>query len=497
MGAFGVVEPQRSRHGVQNRLGDVAQPTLFQADVVVGAHPGQLRQLLPAQPGDAAAATEDRQASVLGAQSRATGAQELAQLGSGVGHGVHSYQAAGAEPGAASPGKPDRWIDAKPGLDPHGQADRGGEMIGTIVATAAGIVAAPVIAGLGYRAARRYRVARATAIRTPNGIVEERFVRIGGIEQWIGIRGEDRDNPVLLVLHGGPGSPYSVFTPLLRSWEKHFTVVQWDRRGVGRTLGRNGKAGSGQMTFDRMVDDGIEVAEFLRGHLRKEKMILLAGSMGTLVGLPLVQRRPDLFSAYVGTDCYVDMARNEALGYQMALDRIRRTGNAKAVAALEKIGPDPSRWDARAWGREDAVDDENGPGHPERGDETDIQTRSDLADAHPARRRSLVRRLRLRQEPAVRPVHDLRRPPAGHPFPSAVLHLSGRQRRGNPDRARREYFAEVQAPTKGLVRIHNASHFCAFTQPEQFLTGLLTDVRPLAFPPTAPSAQHSPSHCSE
>ena len=113
------------------------------------------------------------------------------------------------------------------------------------------LVAAPVVGGLAWRKARQRRVARALEITTPNGIVEQRFVPIGGIDQWIQIRGEDRDNPVLLVLHGGPGWPNAVFTLPLRPWERHFTVVQWDHRGAGKTLGRNGKAGSGEMTFDR------------------------------------------------------------------------------------------------------------------------------------------------------------------------------------------------------------------------------------------------------
>ena len=119
-------------------------------------------------------------------------------------------------------------------------------------------------------------------ITTPNGIVEQRFVRIGGIDQWIQIRGEDRDNPVLLVLHGGPGWPNAVFTLPLRSWERHFTVVQWDHRGAGKTLGRNGKAGSGEMTFDRRVADAIELIEFLRRYLRRRQ----GGRAGRVHGHP-------------------------------------------------------------------------------------------------------------------------------------------------------------------------------------------------------------------
>src|SRR5215472_14637151 len=107
------------------------------------------------------------------------------------------------------------------------------------------------------------QLAKDLVLTTPNGIVEGRFIKIGGIDQWVTIRGEDQRNPVLFFVHGGPGSTYSVFTPLLRSWEGHFTIVQWDQRGAGKTFRKNGKAGSGMLTFDRLTRDGIELAEFL------------------------------------------------------------------------------------------------------------------------------------------------------------------------------------------------------------------------------------------
>ncbi|MGC7101256.1 alpha/beta fold hydrolase [Amycolatopsis lurida] len=127
--------------------------------------------------------------------------------------------------------------------------------------------------------------------------------------------------------------------PLAAGVGKHFTVVHWDRRGAGKTLRRNGKKGCGEMSFERCVADAVELAEYLRGYLNKDKIVLMAGSMGTLVGLPLVQRRPDLFSAYVCTDQFVDMIRNEEESYRLA-------GEHKALA---KIGADPRKWDLEAW----------------------------------------------------------------------------------------------------------------------------------------------------
>src|SRR5215217_3147377 len=109
-------------------------------------------------------------------------------------------------------------------------------MIGKVLGGTAGIIAAPVVGGLAYRKARQRRVAKALEITAPNGIVEQRFVKVGGIDQWIQLRGEDRDNPVLLVLHGGPAWPNAVFTLPLRPSEPHFTLVQSDHGEDGTTL---------------------------------------------------------------------------------------------------------------------------------------------------------------------------------------------------------------------------------------------------------------------
>src|SRR5262245_58628530 len=107
-------------------------------------------------------------------------------------------------------------------------------------------------------------------IDTPRGINEATFVSIGGIDQWIQIRGQDRDNPVLLWLNGGPGASMIPATPVLLPFEKNFTVVLWDQRGEGRTFQRSGRAIAPTMTIERMAQDGIEVAQYLRDHLHKE-----------------------------------------------------------------------------------------------------------------------------------------------------------------------------------------------------------------------------------
>src|SRR5580765_558 len=142
--------------------------------------------------------------------------------------------------------------------------------------TGLGVLALLVVAiaaGLGYRAYQQAAIVNTTAIDPVKGIDEELFTRIGGIDQWIGIRGQRRENPVLLIVHGGPGFAMS-FLPrqYFFDWTSEFTVAEWDQRGAGKTYGKSGPLGAG-VTIERMVQDGVEVAEFLRMKLRKPKIV--------------------------------------------------------------------------------------------------------------------------------------------------------------------------------------------------------------------------------
>ncbi len=188
----------------------------------------------------------------------------------------------------------------------------------------------------------RARNAQQFAISSPKGIDEAQFVKIGGIEQWITIRGWDRDNPVLLFLHGGPGDVTNPWTfALFAPWEKHFTVVQWDQRGAGRTLRKTGPTVAPTITVDRMVEDGIELSEYLRKHLGKDKIIMVGHSFGSVIGILMARAKPDLFYAYVGTGQVADETRNYFVAYDELLKKARAVGNQQAFDELSRVGPPP------------------------------------------------------------------------------------------------------------------------------------------------------------
>ncbi len=140
-----------------------------------------------------------------------------------------------------------------------------------------------------------------------NNIHEERFILINSIEQWVTINGAG-SKQIILFLHGGPGSPISPYSDALyKEWEKDFIIVQWDQRGAGKTFGRTapeeltpGYLQSNPLTVEQMSSDGIELSEYLLKHLKKQKIILFGTSWGSVLGVTMATKRPDLYYAYVG-----------------------------------------------------------------------------------------------------------------------------------------------------------------------------------------------------
>lgn len=176
-----------------------------------------------------------------------------------------------------------------------------------------------------------------------DGIETTEQIELGGIKQTINIRGRHRANPILLVLHGGPGLTMMPLSHMyLRPWEEFFTVVQWDQRGAGRTYaGNDPDKLLPTMTVERMLADSEELVAHLRQRYGKDKIVLLGHSWGTVLGTLLAQKHPDWLYAYVGMGQVVNLKENESLGYRALLRKAKAEGNAEAIGELESIAPYP------------------------------------------------------------------------------------------------------------------------------------------------------------
>lgn len=336
-----------------------------------------------------------------------------------------------------------------------------------------------IITALITRKSNQHKLAKNLVITTPNGIVEERFVKIGGIYQWITIRGEDRQNPVLFFVHGGPGSTYSIFTPLLRSWEKYFTLVQWDQRGAGKTFRQNGKAGSGTLTFDRLTCDGIEIAEFLREHLSQENIILVGSSAGSITGTTMAKRQPDLFLAYVGTDQNTSPDAAD-LSYQLTLDWLRATSNTKGVKAVEKLESRKTHLTPREFTQLNRWTIKANPTVPNMIMDIILPAMLASPDHTIGDIMDIFKGMNFSTDQLFNELMtaDLRK--LGMRVEVPFFIFQGDTDAITPTAKAKEYFDEVEAPQKEFVLIKQAGHLAAFARPEQFLNELLQRVRLLA-----------------
>jgi len=144
------------------------------------------------------------------------------------------------------------------------------------------------------------------------GINKSMYVKINNSRQWINIYGDSVKNPVILYLHGGPGSPTSYIDyKFLRKWSDVFTVVSWDQRDVGLSSNFNQLLEDIPYTKELLMDDGIEMTKYLLNYLKKDKLILIGHSWGSIFGANLVLEHPEYYEYFIGTGQVVDIKENE------------------------------------------------------------------------------------------------------------------------------------------------------------------------------------------
>lgn len=178
-------------------------------------------------------------------------------------------------------------------------------------------------------------------------VSEEKFILINGIEQWVTIKGGS-SKPIILFLHGGPGSPLSPYSDkLYKDLEKDFIIVQWDQRGTGKTFGKHAPEEltpeylkKNPLSLDLMTNDGIALSEYLLKHLNKQKIILFGTSWGSALGVKIASKRPELYYAYVGHSQIVNPTID--IDFYNRIYKMAETKNDKdALDILNTIGKPP------------------------------------------------------------------------------------------------------------------------------------------------------------
>jgi pimeloyl-ACP methyl ester carboxylesterase len=314
------------------------------------------------------------------------------------------------------------------------------------------------------------------AIPGDHAIAEIRRVDLGGLPQAVLLRGADRRNPVLLYVHGGPGSAQ---LPIARLYsgelERHFVVAHWDQRGAGASCaGVDWKS----LSLERIVADALELAEQLGAGRR---IFLLGHSWGSLVGALAVQRRPDLFYAYVGVGQLVERDRQEAISHDWVVEQARRAGDEAALAELATIHPPYTSqrefalqrgWLSHYHGEIFATE----------------RAREVLPAAVFGREYSLATRLRYRSC-FRRSLDALLQDRLHVDLFAAVPRLevpvflfAGRHDYNTPWVLVEEWALRLEAPRVELIWFEGAGHFVPIEAPEEFQARLIEKLLPLAAP---------------
>lgn len=168
------------------------------------------------------------------------------------------------------------------------------------------------------------------------------YVEIGGIPQWLQIRGNNCQFPIILFLHGGPANPISPYADaIFKGWEQQFTLVQWDQRASGKTWLKTPATANSQLTLAQMAADGLALTRILKTNFANAPVILSGSSWGSALGVAMVQREPQLFAAYVGSAQLVSGTENTKATYQQLLTLVTAANDAENLALLRKLGAPP------------------------------------------------------------------------------------------------------------------------------------------------------------
>lgn len=172
-------------------------------------------------------------------------------------------------------------------------------------------------------------------IKSDSGIDEQTYIQINGIEQYISIRGEDKSNPVMIFIHGGPASPMGyVSSYYSQDIEKSFTVINYDQRGCGRTYYANGETTEGVNT-EVLLNDLDAIADYARKRFNKDKVVIMGHSWGTILGTLYVNQHPEKVSAYIGvSQCVNNLWEGKIILGERALEAAKKQ-NAKDTEKLE------------------------------------------------------------------------------------------------------------------------------------------------------------------
>lgn len=302
--------------------------------------------------------------------------------------------------------------------------------------------------------------------------------RLGGVAQSVLIRGRSTRAPILIWLHGGPGTDE---TGMWRRYnaplEDHFVVVYWTQRGTGRSYDPAIPIAS--MRRARFVADLDELVDLVCARFGQRRVVLVGHSWGTSLGVAYAQAHPDKVAAYVGVGQVVAAGEGERRSYAFTLAETARRGDEKGLAELRRIGQPPYSIEAlltqRVW-----LDRYGGAWHKPRSLarsmwESFAASEVTWLDGVTFARGGAFSLAALQGDIDAT---DWRRDAVRFAMP--VFILAGRYDHNTDAALQHEYYERIVAPAKQFVWFEASAHSPPFEQPAAFNAVLIRDVLPVA-----------------
>jgi pimeloyl-ACP methyl ester carboxylesterase len=308
-------------------------------------------------------------------------------------------------------------------------------------------------------------------------------VRIGDTDQWILERSHNTDNPIVLFLHGGPGtSQLTLNRRCTRALEQHFIVVNWDQRGAGKSF--DAIHDPDRMTIRQFIEDTRELTEYLLAKFGKDRLILVGHSWGSLLGVLTVAKYPELFHCYVGIGQVVSMRDGEAASYAWTLEQANTNGDRAAVHRLVEMGPPPYQgdWQRKTITQRNYLARFGGEVHGSRLGAAPLVLGGVLASREYTLRdrinvfRGILGSMRLLW-PQMFEI-DLRASTTALDVP--VVLVEGRHDHESPTHLAEEWFRALHAPAKRLLWFERSGHLPNAEERELFTSVMTEQVRPYA-----------------
>ncbi len=169
-------------------------------------------------------------------------------------------------------------------------------------------------------------------------INELKKVQINGLEQWVLVRGNSPEAPLLIQVQAGPGFPMIPEANAMEKklqWEDEYLIAYWDQRGCGKSY--NNQIDPQTMNFAQLADDVLAMTEYLLQKYKKERAVLVGYSLGATIGLMAVSKNNSLFSRLflVGIDIDVPVANKYVM--EFALTKASERNNERALKDAKEI----------------------------------------------------------------------------------------------------------------------------------------------------------------